>query len=209
MADCHSDIFLVCEGSSGSKYFQIWVNNKEQGFDLVQQETLPSGTQTISFADIGAIINLSLTRHRTHAALPDRDGTLDMMFASCSTVTPSSGIGSTCSINIAYNKQLPLCASATTPSIIDGRRVCRPPDNLCTADPNFQFDLTESANNDVSDPSSPYLPHPHSRAPRRHSSASRSQTSSRPRRARRSRPGCSCSTRRRAPRCPCRSSSGT
>ena len=79
----------------------------------------------------------------------DRDGTLDMLFASCASVSPSSGIGSTCSINIAYNKQLPLCASATTPSIVNGKRVCRPPDNLCTADPEFGFDLSDRADNDV------------------------------------------------------------
>lgn len=49
------DIFLVCdEGSTGSKYFQIWVNNKDNGFVLAHLGRLPQGTQSISFADMGA-----------------------------------------------------------------------------------------------------------------------------------------------------------
>ncbi|KAI0737904.1 integrin alpha N-terminal domain-containing protein [Daedaleopsis nitida] len=129
--DCLADMFLVCEDrNSGSKYFQIWVNDKENGFVMTQQSPLPSGTQTVSFADI------------------DRDGTLDMLFASCSSVS-STGIGSTCSINIAYNKQLPLCPSSTQPSVVNGRRICRPPDDLCTPDPNFKFDLGVRADNDA------------------------------------------------------------
>ncbi|KAH9890573.1 hypothetical protein C8Q73DRAFT_793017 [Cubamyces lactineus] len=129
--DCLADIFLVCEDRSGSKYFQIWVNNKDDGFSMKQQGRLPPGTQAISFADI------------------DRDGTLDMLFPTCSSVSTSTGIGSKCSINIAYNKQLPLCTSSTAPSVVNGKRVCRPPDDLCTADPNFQFDLNDRADNDA------------------------------------------------------------
>jgi hypothetical protein len=47
------DIFLVCEDSSGRKSFQIWVNNKDSGFSLNQTADLPSGTQGITFADVG------------------------------------------------------------------------------------------------------------------------------------------------------------
>ncbi|KAI0373228.1 hypothetical protein BV20DRAFT_938200 [Pilatotrama ljubarskyi] len=130
--DCLADLFLVCDGDTpGSKYFQIWINNKDDGFALGPQGRLPPGTQTISFADI------------------DRDGTLDMLFATCASVSSSTGIGSTCSINIAYNKQLPLCTSSTTSTVHNGKRVCRPPDDLCTADPNFQFDLSDRADNDA------------------------------------------------------------
>ncbi|KAH7928183.1 integrin alpha N-terminal domain-containing protein [Leucogyrophana mollusca] len=124
-----SDIFLVCDDGSGRKSYQIWVNNKDTGFSLAQQGALPSGTQAISFADI------------------DRDGTIDMVFPTCSSVS-SAGVGSECVINIAYNKQLPLCSSATAPSIDkSGRRICRSPEELCTADPNFRFDLTAQSNN--------------------------------------------------------------
>ncbi|TFK88288.1 hypothetical protein K466DRAFT_489199 [Polyporus arcularius HHB13444] len=129
--DCLADIFLVCENGSGSKFFQIWINNKDSGFKLAQQGPLPTGTQTVSFADI------------------DRDGTLDMFFASCSSVSPATGIGSTCSINIAYNKQLPLCASTTQQSVVNGKRICRPPEDLCTADADFKFDLSPRADNEA------------------------------------------------------------
>lgn len=130
--DCLADIFLVCdEGSTGSKYFQIWVNNKDNGFVLAHLGRLPQGTQSISFADM------------------DRDGTIDMVFATCSSISASSGVGSNCYINIAYNKQLPLCASTTSSGIQKGKRVCRQPEQLCTADPDFQFDLSERSDNDA------------------------------------------------------------
>ena len=61
-----------------------------------------------------------------------------MIFPTCEKVT-DNGFGSNCYINIAYNQQLPLCASSS-PSA--KQRNCRTPDELCTADPNFRFDLT-------------------------------------------------------------------
>ncbi|KAL1947265.1 hypothetical protein VTO73DRAFT_14226 [Trametes versicolor] len=130
--DCLADIFLVCDDrASGGKSYQIWVNNKDDGFALAQQGRLPPGTQSISFADI------------------DRDGTLDMLFATCASVSSSTGVGSMCSINIAYNKQLPLCTSNSASNVQNGKPVCRLPDDLCTADPDFQFDLRERADNDA------------------------------------------------------------
>ncbi|CCM05781.1 uncharacterized protein FIBRA_08014 [Fibroporia radiculosa] len=129
--DCLADIFLVCDEGNGRKYFQIWVNNKDDGFALAQQERLPQGTQTISFGDI------------------DRDGTIDMVFATCSSVSSSTGIGKDCYINIAYNQQLPLCSSSTSSGVQNGKRICRPPDQLCTADPDFRFDLSQRSGNDA------------------------------------------------------------
>ncbi|EKM56033.1 uncharacterized protein PHACADRAFT_257056 [Phanerochaete carnosa HHB-10118-sp] len=126
--DCLADLFLLCDNGR-DKQFQIWVNNKDDGFSLAQVGNFPRGFQTVSFADI------------------DRDGTIDMLFITCDSVSSSTGIGSGCAINIAYNKQLPLCASATTPSMKNGRRVCRQPQELCVADPDFQFNLNEDADN--------------------------------------------------------------
>ncbi|THH05309.1 hypothetical protein EW145_g4893 [Phellinidium pouzarii] len=89
-----NDILLVCdEEGTSNKYFQIWRNDKSEGFTLAQFGRLPSGVQVISFADM------------------DRDGTIDMVFATCASVSSSTGIGKDCYINIAYNQQLPLCAS--------------------------------------------------------------------------------------------------
>ncbi|KAJ6620330.1 hypothetical protein B0H10DRAFT_2163572 [Mycena sp. CBHHK59/15] len=102
--DCLADVFLVCDNGHGGKTYQIWVNNKTDGFSLALQGSLPSGVQAVSFADV------------------DRDGTIDMVFATCSSVSSSTGVGTDCALNIAYNKQL----------------------SLCTA-----FDMTDSADNDV------------------------------------------------------------
>ncbi|KAF8920648.1 hypothetical protein CPB85DRAFT_1272345 [Mucidula mucida] len=117
-------VFLVCDNGSGTRSFQIWVNNKDSGFTLAQQGSLPSGVQAISFADV------------------DRDGTIDMIFPTCRDVSRSTGLGKDCEINVVYNEQLPLCASA------DG---CRSPENLCVRDARFRFDLGKTVRFKVSD----------------------------------------------------------
>ncbi|EIN08003.1 hypothetical protein PUNSTDRAFT_121158 [Punctularia strigosozonata HHB-11173 SS5] len=130
--DCLADIFLVCDdGNTKNRHFQIWVNNKDYGFSLAQSTRLPEGTQAIAFADI------------------DRDGTIDMIFPTCTDVSSTTGIGTECKINIAYNQQLPLCTSSTSQAIKNGKRSCRPPEELCTADNNFKFDLSERSGNDA------------------------------------------------------------
>ncbi|KAF9239681.1 hypothetical protein BU15DRAFT_74536 [Melanogaster broomeanus] len=130
--DCLADIFLICDEGSGRRSFQIWVNDKDSGFYLAQNDLLPSGVQAVSFADI------------------DRDGTIDMVFPTCSSVSSTTGIGTDCLINIAYNKQLPLCPSAASSSTDkQGNQKCRLPQDLCTADPNFKYDLGLSGTNDV------------------------------------------------------------
>ncbi|KAF5386695.1 hypothetical protein D9615_001974 [Tricholomella constricta] len=129
--DCLADVFIVCDDGRGGKSFQIWVNNKADGFSLAQEGTLPSGFQTVSFADM------------------DRDGTIDMVFTTCSSVSASTGLGSDCFINIAYNQQLKLCSSSTESGITKGVRTCRPHNDLCTVDPNFKFNLTDAPDNEL------------------------------------------------------------
>lgn len=130
--DCLADVFLVCDEGSGKRSFQIWVNNKDSGFTLAQHEPLPSGVQAISFADV------------------DRDGSVDMVFTTCSYVSSSSGVGSGCILNIAYNKQLPVCSSTTSSSVNkQGERICRSPVDLCIADPEFHYNLSKSPDNDA------------------------------------------------------------
>ncbi|KAF9453642.1 hypothetical protein P691DRAFT_812990 [Macrolepiota fuliginosa MF-IS2] len=128
--DCLADVFLVCDEGRGQKSYQIWLNKKSQGFVLATQGALPTGTQSISFADL------------------DRDGTIDMIFTTCKSVS-SDGVGSDCYVNVAYNQQLGLCSSATDSGIKNGVRICRPPNDLCTADDNFKFDLRDSADNEA------------------------------------------------------------
>ncbi|KAF8487633.1 hypothetical protein JB92DRAFT_2759088 [Gautieria morchelliformis] len=142
--DCLADIFLSCNNmNEGTQSFQIWLNAQDdQGFYLGQSGQLPSGAGQITFADM------------------NRDGTIDMVFPTCASVDSSTGVGRDCMINIAYNKQLPLCTSTAS-----SRKPCRSPQSLCTRDPNFQFDLDERASNDAFVrinltslfPSSPYL----------------------------------------------------
>ncbi|KAF7294648.1 hypothetical protein MIND_01001600 [Mycena indigotica] len=123
--DCLADLFLLCDDGRGGMTYQIWVNKKTEGFSLALQGAMPAGVQSVSFADI------------------DRDGTMDMVFTTCSSVSSSTGVGSDCAINIAYNKQLPLCKGlgSSTGS-------CRPPEELCTADSTFTFDLSQRPDNE-------------------------------------------------------------
>lgn len=139
------------EASTGNKYFQIWRNDKSGDFTFVQLGRFPSGVQSVSFADMGksSITSIKEGDLSFLLSLIDRDGTMDLVFTTCSSVSSSSGIGSGCSVNIAYNQQLPLCTSTATSGLKGGDRYCRQPDDLCTADPNFKFDLTDSASNDV------------------------------------------------------------
>ncbi|KAJ7581491.1 hypothetical protein C8J56DRAFT_833576 [Mycena floridula] len=123
--DCLADIFLICTDASGKKSYQIWINHKLSGFGLALKGDLPDGVGAISFADM------------------DRDGTIDLVFATCTSVSSSTGFGENCAINIAYNKQLPLCAPR------DSSTACRPPDDLCTPDRGFTFDLTNDRDNDA------------------------------------------------------------
>ncbi|KAF9533608.1 hypothetical protein CPB83DRAFT_783291 [Crepidotus variabilis] len=128
--DCLADVFLTCDDGRGGKTYQIWINEKNRGFYLSQEGRLPAGTESISFADVA-----------------DRDGTIDMVFPSCSRVDSSTGVGSDCYINIAYNEQVGLCSLTTDSGMRKGVRVCRTPGDLCIADTGFKFNLTDSPDN--------------------------------------------------------------
>lgn len=69
----------------------------------------------------------------------DRDGAIDIVFPVCSHHSTSSGIGTDCSIHVAYNKQAPLCSGEGTVLDKDGGLKCRGWGELCVADPGFNF----------------------------------------------------------------------
>ena len=69
-----------------------------------------------------------------------------MVFVTCDSVSSATGLGSGCAINIAYNQQIPLCSSSIP---TDGKQRCRPLEQLCTADPNFHFDLSPESDSKV------------------------------------------------------------
>ncbi|GAA5911057.1 FG-GAP repeat domain-containing protein [Sporobolomyces salmoneus] len=141
--DCLADVFVTCMGGKNGDdkdhlRYEVWINEKKgslrggEGDEEGQQTEatggkfvwkrggdLPKGTKSVSFADM------------------DRDGTLDMIL----TVCPSSN-NRDCSIQIAYNDQIPLCTSTSGPE-----EDCRDIENLCVADPNFGFNLNDSEDN--------------------------------------------------------------
>lgn len=59
---------------------------------------------------------------------------MDMIFATC--LKPQE-----CILNIAYNQQIPLCNKTNNDN---DQKSCRDPQNLCTADPNFEFSFEPS-----------------------------------------------------------------
>lgn len=128
--DCLADVFLTCKGRhSNAASFQVW-RNTGHGYVFGGEWKLPEGAGAISFADM------------------DRDGTIDLVFPTCHSVSSSTGMGRGCSINIAYNKQKPLCRKATGSllggwqAVMDaGNTNCRDPERLCEADDEFGFEL--------------------------------------------------------------------
>jgi integrin alpha FG-GAP repeat containing protein 1 len=74
----------------------------------------------------------------------DRDGTMDIVFPTCSRHSSSTGLGHDCSINIAYNKQIPTCSSEGSKFGSDGKITCRGHGDMCRSDPDYAFDLTSS-----------------------------------------------------------------
>jgi hypothetical protein len=51
-----ADVFILCDDGHGGNTYQIWVNNKADGFSLASEGAMPSGVQTVSFADVGMIV---------------------------------------------------------------------------------------------------------------------------------------------------------
>jgi integrin alpha FG-GAP repeat containing protein 1 len=119
--DCLADVFLHCKPSSpdAPSTYQIWINNKDSGFTLARTGELPPNAGQITFADM------------------DRDGSLDMVFPTCFSISKASGLGIDCSINIVYNQQKPLCPDSVSVLATEG---CRPLDALCTTDKDFKFE---------------------------------------------------------------------
>ncbi|CAJ0759893.1 10560_t:CDS:10, partial [Entrophospora sp. SA101] len=100
--DCFSDLFLTCEEEFRETSYQIWVNQKDQGYVLTRYGELPTDAGPITFADI--------------------DGAIDMVFPVCKR--------SECAIHIAYNKQKPLCTSKDQINCRKISNLCEPDDDF-------------------------------------------------------------------------------
>jgi integrin alpha FG-GAP repeat containing protein 1 len=86
---------------------------------------------------------------------PDRDGTIDIIFPTCARQSNSAGTGSDCSINIAYNRQVPICSGLNSETTNNGaaeqgKLSCRGWGELCVSDPDFSFSFDQG--DDVSLP---------------------------------------------------------
>ncbi|EIW70623.1 hypothetical protein TREMEDRAFT_28893 [Tremella mesenterica DSM 1558] len=126
--DCLPDIILHCTQPHTSHHsIQIWLNHGEAGFALARTYDLPKGSGPLSFADM------------------NRDGSIDIIFPTCSGHSSSTGLGSDCSINIAYNQQVPICSTERSQNTKDGSLKCRGWGELCTRDENFSFSFDSSS----------------------------------------------------------------
>jgi integrin alpha FG-GAP repeat containing protein 1 len=79
---------------------------------------------------------------------------MDIIFPTCSRHSSSTGLGHDCSINIAYNQQVPTCSSEASKFSADGKLTCRGHGDMCRSDPDYAFDF---ANTEVSSSNCIYL----------------------------------------------------
>lgn len=80
----------------------------------------------------------------THRLSADRDGSVDIIFPTCTRKSASTGLGRDCNINIAHNKQVPLCSTEVSQWNTDGLLKCRGWGDMCLSDENFEFSFDES-----------------------------------------------------------------
>ncbi|TYJ56963.1 hypothetical protein B9479_002242 [Cryptococcus floricola] len=131
--DCLPDLVLHCTRTTGDS-LQIWLNRADAGYVLSRNYNLPPGSGPITFADM------------------NRDGSIDIVFATCSQTSSSTGLGSDCQINIAYNKQVPLCSTEASQWIQEGVLKCRGWGDMCISDEKFEFAFDDHEPNFISVP---------------------------------------------------------
>ncbi|ORX36662.1 hypothetical protein BD324DRAFT_626704 [Kockovaella imperatae] len=126
--DCLADLVLDCiDARVDSRSIQIWLNRGSEGFQFAKSYNLPSGAGALSFADM------------------NRDGTLDIIFPTCSRVSTSTGACHGAALNVLYNRQVPICSGSSSEFVggqINGTLKCRGWGELCIADDNFEFSFT-------------------------------------------------------------------
>ncbi|CAK9786351.1 hypothetical protein CC85DRAFT_284969 [Cutaneotrichosporon oleaginosum] len=126
--DCAPDVVLHCGGARANhRSLQIWLNRGEQGYILSNSWPLPVGSRSITYADM------------------NRNGAMDLIFSTCSKAKITTGLGDNCKIHVAYNKQARLCDTKSSQFAAGGRLICRGYEELCSADPHFDFQFWENS----------------------------------------------------------------
>lgn len=69
---------------------------------------------------------------------------MDIIFPTCARQSSSAGTGVDCALNIAYNKQVPICIgiaseNSTSGAAESGTLKCRGWGDLCVGDESFDF----------------------------------------------------------------------
>nr|XP_019007302.1 uncharacterized protein I203_00900 [Kwoniella mangroviensis CBS 8507]OCF70763.1 hypothetical protein I203_00900 [Kwoniella mangroviensis CBS 8507] len=139
--DCLPDLVLHCSKPKSNHHsIQIWLNRGSPGYVISKSYDLPRGSGPLSFAD-----------------MIDRDGSIDIIFPTCKQHSKSTGIGTECNINIAYNKQVPVCSTEGSQMTKEGKLECRGWGDLCQADDGFDFSFDSSDPDFTSTPLSTLL----------------------------------------------------
>lgn len=151
--DCVPDLVLHCARARANKRgMQVWTADAgtrgDNGYSLAKEFELPSGSRSLSFAD--------MSKFTPRAQLiGDRNGAMDIVFPTCKTAKQTNGRGSDCTIDIAWAKQAPLCSGEKSQfqsrldfDMVKGQKEvitmqCRGTAELCTADKHFDFDFDE------------------------------------------------------------------
>ncbi|GAM21505.1 hypothetical protein SAMD00019534_046800 [Acytostelium subglobosum LB1] len=115
--DCVADMFITSLAADGTLQGEIWLNQKSNGYIFTTTLKFPPGTGQITFADF------------------DGDGDLDMVYPVC---YPAGTCSEVNELYLVYNSQKPVCPS----SLFSNPAKCRPQNQLCMVDPNFQFSNT-------------------------------------------------------------------
>lgn len=93
----HADIFLTC-GEPNAPIYQIWLNKKQQGYELAVEIKGIPGSGQVSFGDM------------------DADGTMDMVFPVCR--------HGACVIHVVYNQQIGICIDSLSRKCRDKNSMC-------------------------------------------------------------------------------------
>jgi integrin alpha FG-GAP repeat containing protein 1 len=147
----HLQICFWCATKvEGRKHSRFGSTGKRRGTSLSRRESFQVVPRVSRSVILVQIFPSLFSPPQAHTSFIDRDGTIDMLITTCPYVSRNTGLGTDCEINIAYNKQLSLCASSTDTGFDQHRnRVCRPHYELCTGDEGFKFDLRDEASNEV------------------------------------------------------------